>query len=152
MSRVEQAVQDCITRLSPDAVAYLRSLIQDVLVERLTILSIDAAAIQDAVDETFRLFASAVRPERAINWLAWIVGTALSLIVEDVVPPPWFSDMSDSVVGGSLRERRALVFGALLTLDSPCQWLLLRSICDAKLEGHSRECQRQLKGRLNSVA
>ena len=149
-SEIDAAIRNCTSRRpGPLAVAYLETLVRPVLTERLTVLTVDADVIGEAIDETFRLFAAEVRARNESNWPAWLVATALSFAAEHVSLVWWPDPIS---ANPSVREDRALVFRVILTLGPPCEWLLLTSLARIRPAAASRACEETLKERLNLIA
>jgi len=146
---IAQALQDCCDSANrPSAVKRLRELMERVLIERLTILSVDRDFIDAAIEETFLSFAASVDCSVQVNWLAWITATAMSVLVEHTGNLSWLDKFSNRLAAGSLRERRALVFGSILALDGHCQWALLRAIPSVLYRFLVGKCEAQLNERL----
>jgi hypothetical protein len=146
-----QALHDYIARPSKTALANLRREIEPVLVARLTVLTSDRHAIREAIDEAFTRFAAAPVTRRSVNWLAWIVGMALAVLAERLPPCSWLDMVCDTATWVDDRDRRPLVFGAILTLDGRCQWALLARVGDGRWDASSLECWGRLQALLSQL-
>jgi hypothetical protein len=144
---IEEALLSYIERPDDAAVARLRRLLEPGLVARLSNLSTDGRVIAEAVDETFRLFASTMTPSWKVNWRAWIAAHALAFVAERTRLLSWVDGFSLDLPDP--HERRALVFRVILTLDGSCQWSLLE-----RARGGARaadSCQEDLNERLRRM-
>jgi hypothetical protein len=106
-----------------------RQTIEPALTERLSFLHPDPGTIARAIDSAFELLGDNVKEgsECNINWQSWITATAMSLLVEMTGSCSWVDQFAASLPSSSSsQERRAIVFGAVLTLDHLCQAELLR--------------------------
>ena len=157
MTRELQAVDAaiaacCDTNGGEDEVEELRTLIEPMLIARLTVLSVDRDVIRACLEGAFELFKLNVT-HLDINWLSWLTSNALGLLAERTGQVDWLDGLARPPLPGSPAERRALVIGAILTLDPQCQWRLLRLIKQSwGFRVFSFSCQRQLVERLNLSA
>ena len=150
---VNEALAACIrSGGSPAAVDALREHIEWLLIDRLTVVSRDRAIVMGAVDRTFELFAQAVGSGAALNWLHWIVATALALAAQETGQVAWVDWVATDGPAGTPHERRMLTFRVILTLDGGCQWVLLRCVARPRKALMDRSCHRELGHRLRTLA
>jgi len=150
---IERAVTDCVrTSGSPAALAHLRQLIEWALIDRLTIVSDDRDVLMRIIEQTFGLLAVAIRSGAPLNWLHWIVATALALTAEETNQLAWVDWTGRAGPEGTPHERRMMVFRIVLTLDGRCQWSLLRCVGHLRNVLLDRACHRELSRRLRSLA
>jgi hypothetical protein len=151
--RVAAALATCIrTAGAPDAVAGLRQLIEEPLIERLTVITTDRGAIDDAVDEAFSRFAAAVASDTGVSWLVWIVAAAMTAAAETTRQLVWVDGLRRFGHAGNARDGRMLVFFVVLLMDGGCQWRLLECVSQpVKFMGAAR-CHRELIRRLRELA
>ena len=150
---IESAVTDCVrTSGSSAALAHLRELIEWALIYRLTIVSDDRDVLMGSIDQTFNLLAVAIRSGAAINWLHWIVATALALTAEETRQLAWVDWVGRIGPDGTPHQRRMMVFRVVLTLDGHCQWSLLKCVAHLRNVLLDRACHRELSRRLRSLA
>jgi hypothetical protein len=150
---VERAVAACVTSAaSPAAVSQLRRLIEAPLVDRLTIISDDRNVVLRSIDETFERLSVAMRTGISINWLHWIVATAMALASEDTKQVHWLDCAAPDGVQGTPHERRITVFRVILLLDGHCQWRLLRCVAHPGNMASAEACHEELSRRLRAIA
>lgn len=134
----------------------LRKAIFPVLTERLTALTRDNRLIQEIVDQTLDLLLQSVNQNDDVNWKSWIVATALSVASERVGATAWIDAFAAGFpLAGDALQKRAIVFGVILTLDGRCQWVLLKGvnapIAGLRLRDVHWNCEQDLKNRLTTV-
>ena len=151
--RVAAALANCIrTGGAADAVAELRQLIEEPLIERLTIITTDRGAIDTAVDEAFSRFADAVANDTGVSWLPWIVAAAMTAAAEATRQLVWVDGLRWLAHDGSAREGRMLVFFVVLLMDGGCQWRLLECVSQPVRFMGAARCHRELIRRLRELA
>jgi hypothetical protein len=137
---IDTALSEYMSAGSTGALLELRSLLEPLLIDRLTSVASAPARIYKAIDDTFELFVHEATPSSRRNWRMWFAMTAMSFAAEDT---EWIDAAGSGLPEGSKREKRAIIFGLILKLDGRCQWLLLeappshqqpRGECAAKMQ------------------
>ena len=152
-AEIEGAVAECVRAGGSDpAVRQLRELIEWLLIDRLTIISDDRELLLRSLDEAFARFGVAVRSRAPLNWIHWILATALALAAENAKHVTWVDWVGGSGPDGTPEDKRMLVFRVILLLDSWCQWRLLTCVRQPANTLLAVSCYRELRRRLQTIA
>ena len=152
-SALDRAVAASVrSRGSPETLARLRQVIEWPLIERLTIISDDRDVLLRSIDGMFDRLPAALETGAAINWLHWMVATAMALAAEEAEMVAWVDLAARAGPEGTPHARRMMVFRLILLLDGHCQWRLLKCVARPRHAVWAPACHAELRRRLRAIA